>query len=174
VNVGNLSVGGTLSKAAGTFRIDHPVDPENKFLVHSFVESPDMTNLYNGNVITDSTGMATVLLPSYFCAENRDFRYQLTPVGGEGFTRVRVASKISENRFVVQSETPNTEISWQVTGIRNDRYARAHPIDPEPAKSPQEKGRYLHPELYGQPAEQGLLYMAPPTHPLSHPHQPPR
>ena len=174
VNVGNLSIGGTLSKAAGTFRIDHPVDPENKFLVHSFVESPDMMNLYNGNVVTDSTGMATVLLPSYFCAENRDFCYQLTPVGGEGFTRVRVASKISENRFVVQSETPNTEISWQVTGIRNDRYARAHPIDPEPAKSPQEKGRYLHPELYGQPAEQGLLYMAPPTHPLSHPHQPPR
>ena len=165
INVGNLSVGGTLSKAAGTFRIDHPVDPDNKFLVHSFVESPDMMNLYNGNVVTDHAGMATVELPSYFCAENRDFRYQLTPVGGDGFTRVRVASKIAHNRFVIQSEVPHTEISWQVSGIRNDRYARAHPIDPEPIKAPQERGRYLHPELYGQPSEKGLLYMAPPATP---------
>lgn len=162
VNLGNLSVGGTLSKAAGTFRIDHPVDPDNKFLVHSFVESPDMMNLYNGNVVTDATGMATVELPSYFCAENKDFRYQLTPIGGEGFSRVRVVSKISNNRFVIQSDPPRTEVSWQVTGIRNDRYARAHPIDPEPTKAAHEKGRYLHPELYGQPVNQGLLYMAPP------------
>ena len=163
VNLGNLSVGGTLSKAAGTFRIDHPVDPDNKFLVHSFVESPDMMNLYNGNVVTDATGMATVELPSYFCAENKDFRYQLTPIGGEGFSRVRVVSKISNNRFVIQSDPPRTEVSWQVTGIRNDRYARAHPIDPEPTKAAHEKGRYLHPELYGQPVNQGLLYMAPPA-----------
>ncbi|MFM8512859.1 MAG: hypothetical protein ACKOBI_03820 [Bacteroidota bacterium] len=162
VNLGNLSVGGTLSKAAGTFRIDHPVDPDNKFLVHSFVESPDMMNLYNGNVVTDATGMATVELPSYFCAENKDFRYQLTPIGGEGFSRVRVVSKISNNRFVIQSDPPRIEVSWQVTGIRNDRYARAHPIDPEPTKAAHEKGRYLHPELYGQPVNQGLLYMAPP------------
>ena len=163
VNVGNLSVGGTLSKAAGTFRIDHPVDPDNKFLVHSFVESPDMMNLYNGNVVTDATGMAIVELPSYFCAENKDFRYQLTPIGGEGFSRVRVVSKISNNRFVIQSDPPRIEVSWQVTGIRNDRYARAHPIDPEPTKAAHEKGRYLHPELYGQPVNQGLLYMAPPV-----------
>ncbi|MFM7032952.1 MAG: hypothetical protein ACKOX4_10615, partial [Bacteroidota bacterium] len=163
VNLGNLSVGGTLSKAAGTFRIDHPVDPDNKFLVHSFVESPDMMNLYNGNVVTDATGMATVELPSYFCAENKDFRYQLTPIGGEGFSRVRVVSKISNNRFVIQSDPPRIEVSWQVTGIRNDRYARAHPIDPEPTKAAHEKGRYLHPELYGQPVNQGLLYMAPPA-----------
>ncbi|NBU72259.1 MAG: hypothetical protein EBS53_12580 [Bacteroidetes bacterium] len=163
VNLGNLSVGGTLSKAAGTFRIDHPLDPDNKFLVHSFVESPDMMNLYNGNVITDAKGLATVELPSYFCAENKDFRYQLTAIGGEGFSRVRVVSKISDNRFVIQSDPPLTEVSWQVTGIRNDRYARAHPIDPEPAKAAHEKGRYLHPELYGQPVDQGLLYMDPPS-----------
>ena len=163
VNLGNLSVGGTLSKAAGTFRIDHPVDPDNKFLVHSFVESPDMMNLYNGNVLTDATGMATVELPSYFCAENKDFRYQLTPIGGEGFSRVRVVTKISDNRFVIQSDPPRIEVSWQVTGIRNDRYAQAHPIDPEPIKAAHEKGRYLHPELYGQPVNQGLLYMAPPA-----------
>jgi hypothetical protein len=164
VNLGNLSVGGTLSKAAGTFRIDHPVDPDNKYLVHSFVESPDMMNLYNGNVVTDAQGLATVELPSYFCVENKDFRYQLTPIGGEGFSRVRVVSKISENRFVIQSDPPQTEVSWQVTGIRNDLYARAHPINPEPDKAAHEKGRYLHPELYGQPADQGLLYVAPPAH----------
>jgi len=162
VNLGNLAVGGTLSKAAGTFRIDHPVEPANKFLVHSFVESPDMMNLYNGNVVTDAEGWATVELPAYFCAENKEFRYQLTPVGGDGFTRVRVASKIERNRFKVQSEVPYTEISWQVTGIRQDPYARAHPIEVEPLKTPQEQGRFLHPELFGRPASEGLLYMAPP------------
>jgi hypothetical protein len=40
-----------------------------------------MMNVYNGNVVTDKRGMATVVLPDYFKALNRDFRYQLTVVG---------------------------------------------------------------------------------------------
>src|SRR5262245_7688863 len=39
---GNLDVIGNVSKGGGSFKIDHPLDPENKFLFHSFVESPDM------------------------------------------------------------------------------------------------------------------------------------
>ncbi len=39
---GNLSIAGNLSKRGGAFKIDHPLDPENKYLSHSFVESPDM------------------------------------------------------------------------------------------------------------------------------------
>ena len=78
---GNMHVSGTLSKTAGSFKIDHPLDPENRWLSHSFVESPDMMNVYNGNAELDDAGKATVKLPAYFEALNRDFRYQLTAVG---------------------------------------------------------------------------------------------
>src|SRR5579863_5210078 len=46
---GNVDVDGNLSKAGGSFKIDHPLDPSNKYLYHSFVESPDMKNIYDGN-----------------------------------------------------------------------------------------------------------------------------
>ncbi|HMB90044.1 MAG TPA: hypothetical protein VKP65_04300, partial [Rhodothermales bacterium] len=49
---GDVWVTGTLSKGGGSFKIDHPLDPANKYLAHSFVESPDMMNVYNGNVTT--------------------------------------------------------------------------------------------------------------------------
>jgi len=78
---GNLTVNGTVSKGGGSFKIDDPLDPANKTLSHSFVESPDMMNIYNGNVVTDRHGRATVELPAYFEALNGDFRYQLTVIG---------------------------------------------------------------------------------------------
>jgi len=37
-----------------------------------------------------------------------------------------------------------------VTGIRQDAYAKAHPIPVEEAKSEGEKGKYLHPEIFAQ------------------------
>ena len=89
---GRVHVNGTLSKAAGSFKIDHPLDPENKYLSHSFVESPDMKNVYDGIVTTDADGYATVELPDWFEALNRDFRYQLTVIdGGEAFVLAKVA-----------------------------------------------------------------------------------
>jgi hypothetical protein len=131
---GNMHVQGTLSKSAGSFRIDHPLEPETKYLQHSFVESPDMMNVYNGNVRTDRRGFATVRLPRYFRALNRDFRYQLTIVGTRGW-RARVVRRISGNRFTVQTDVPRALVSWQVTGIRKDAYAKANRIRPEVAKS---------------------------------------
>lgn len=113
---GNVSIGGSLSKGSGSFKIDHPLDPANKYLYHSFVESPDMMNVYNGNVVTDKIGKATVVLPEYFEALNRDFRYQLTVVGQ--FAQAIVAKKVDHNRFVIRTSKPNVEVSWQVTGIR--------------------------------------------------------
>ena len=74
---GNVEINGTLSKSAGTFKIDHPLDPENKYLYHSFVESPDMMNVYNGNVLLDNNGEAVVKLSDWFEALNMEFRYQL-------------------------------------------------------------------------------------------------
>jgi hypothetical protein len=146
--VGRTHVNGALSKSSGSFTIDHPLDPANRYLSHSFVESPDMMNVYNGNVVTDATGEAVVELPEWFEALNRDFRYQLTPVGGPG-PNLHVAAKILNGRFRIAGATPGLEVSWQVTGIRQDPWAQEHPIVVEEDKPEGERGYYLHPELYG-------------------------
>jgi hypothetical protein len=151
---GNVSIRGNLSKGGGSFKIDHPLDPANKFLYHSFVESPDMMNVYNGNVVTDQRGLAIVVLPDYFEALNRDFRYQLTVIGQ--FAQAIVAKEISHSRFTIRTNKPSVKVSWQVTGIRHDAYADAHRIQVEEEKAPQEQGRYLHPELFGASAEQAI------------------
>ena len=143
---GDANVSGTLTKGAGSFKIDDPLDPANKYLYHSFVESPDMMNIYNGNVITDKNGLATVILPQYFSALNRDFRYQLTVVGQ--FAQAIIARKVADNSFVIRTDKPQVEVSWQVTGIRQDAYANAHRIPEEVDKPAQEQGHYLHPELF--------------------------
>jgi hypothetical protein len=160
---GNLNVTGTLTKGSGSFKIDDPLDPANKYLSHSFVESPDMMNVYNGNITTDRHGSATVVLPDYFQALNRDFRYQLTVIGQ--FANAIVAKKIADNRFMIRTSKPGVEVSWQVTGIRQDAYADANRIQVEVQKTPQEQGRYLHPELFGAPAEQAIGYQALPAPP---------
>jgi hypothetical protein len=151
---GNVSVSGNLSKGGGSFKIDHPVDPANKYLYHSFVESPDMMNIYNGNVVTDKRGLATVELPDWFEALNRDFRYQLTVVGQ--FAQAIVVHKVEQNHFTIKTNKPAVEVSWQVTGIRHDAYANAYRIPVEEMKPPQEQGYYLHPELFGAGPEKSV------------------
>lgn len=145
---GNLDVTGSISKGSGTFKIDHPDDPENKFLVHSFVESPDMMNIYNGNATTDANGLVTVELPDYAKNTNKDYRYQLTPIGQ--FAQCIIKEKVSGNKFVIQTDKPNVEVSWMITGIRNDPYANQNRIVPVVDKDQNEKGKYLHPEAYGK------------------------
>jgi hypothetical protein len=158
---GNLNVTGKLTKGSGSFKIDHPLDPANKYLSHSFVESPDMMNVYNGNITTDGHRLATVTLPDYFEALNQDFRYQLTVIGK--FAQAIVDKKIAANRFVIRTSKPNVEVSWQVTGIRQDAYAKAYRIPVEEEKPPQEQGHYLHPELFGAAPEREVGYQAPPV-----------
>jgi hypothetical protein len=155
---GNLTVNGAVSKGGGSFKIDDPVDPANKTLSHSFVESPDMMNIYNGNVVTDRHGRATVELPAYFESLNGDFRYQLTVVGQ--FAQAIVVDKVHENRFVIKTNKPGVEVSWQVTGIRHDAYANAYRIPVEEVKSPKEQGHYLHPELFGAGDAKGSISMS--------------
>ena len=155
---GRVHVNGTLSKSGGSFKIDHPLDPENKYLYHSFVESPDMMNVYNGNVVTDGDGLAVVTLPEWFEALNRDFRYQLTVVDdgdARGFVQVKVARKIADNRFTIRASAPGIEVSWQVTGIRKDPFAEKHRIPVEEDKSESERGTYLNPDAWGVPLEKG-------------------
>jgi hypothetical protein len=154
---GNVHINGTLSKSAGSFRIDHPLDPENKYLSHSFVESPDMMNVYNGNVTLDANGEGLVDLPSYFEALNKDFRYQLTAIGAPG-PNLYIAEPVSNNRFKIAGGTPGLVVSWQVTGVRQDEYALENPIIVEEDKPAEELGTFSAPQALGQSEEQGFYY----------------
>lgn len=158
---GSVAVTGSLSKGSGTFKIDHPLDPEGKYLYHSFVESPDMMNIYNGEVRTDERGFATVTLPSYFEALNRDFRYQLTIVDDgdtTDFVLAKVVQRIKGNTFVIKTSQPNIAVCWEVTGVRQDAFANAHRVRPEVDKEPENQGLYLHPKEHGLPEERGIDY----------------
>jgi hypothetical protein len=158
---GNVWVVGTLTKNAGSFKIDHPLDPANKYLSHSFVESPDMMNIYNGNAVTDDKGYAEVGLPEWFGALNKDFRYQLTVLDDQDsadFVQAKVVKKVIANKFTIRTSRPGVEVSWQVTGIRQDAWANSHRIVVEEDKVEGEKGKYVNPDVFGQPQEKGLHY----------------
>jgi len=146
---GNFAATGTKS-----FRIDHPLDPANKHLNHSVIESSDVMNLYNGNVTLDEHGEATIDLPEWFEALNRDFRYQLTCIGA--FAPVYVAEEISQNQFRIAGGKEGLKVSWQVTGIRHDKFADTHRIPVEEDKPAGEQGKYLYPELYWLPSSAGV------------------
>jgi len=154
---GDLEVSGMVTKSAGTIKIDHPLDPENKSLSHSSVESSDSMNLYNGNIVLDDQGEAEITLPDWFMAFNKDFRYQLTPIGGPG-ANLYIAQEIVDGKFRIAGGSSNLKVSWQVTGIRDDPYAKANPLEVVKQKTPKEKGKYLNPEVYGQPKEKGIHY----------------
>src|SRR5215210_2803730 len=132
---GKVKITGNLEKAGGSFKIDHPLDPANKYLCHSFVESPDMKNVYDGVVVLDDKGEAVIDLPDWFGALNKDFRYQLTAIGAPG-SNLYIAEEISEatttkysnsrssnndkSSFKIAGGTSDMKVSWQVTGIRKD------------------------------------------------------
>ncbi len=151
---GDLNILGALAKLAGSFKIDHPLDPYNKFLYHSFVESPDMMNIYNGNITTDGNGFASVQLPDYFKALNKEYRYQLTVIGT--FAQAIISKKVQNNQFEIKTSQPNVEVSWQVTGIRDDRYARENRLQVEVKKSGTDKGRLLYDPNRQGPYSEGL------------------
>lgn len=143
---GDIDVLGTVYAASKSFKIDHPIDPENKDLVYTSIESNEMLNVSSGNVVTDSQGFATVQMPDYFEAANKDFRYQLTVIGT--FEQAIVKEKIADNKFVIQTSAPNVEVSWQVTSVRNDKWANANRV--EAVQQKENPGEYIHPEVYGQ------------------------
>ena len=153
---GNVRVTGTLDNSKSIVKIDNPLDPENKYLIHSSVVSPDMMTVYNGNVTTDNNGYVTVELPNYFESLNKNFRYQLTVIGS--FAQAIISKKIVNNKFVIQTNNPNIEVSWQVAGIRKDPFAEKNPINVEEEKLSIDKGHYLNPEIYGQPKEKAIGY----------------
>jgi hypothetical protein len=136
---GSLFVLGSVMKGGGGFQIDHPLDPANKCLVHSFVESPDMKNIYDGVGVADSLGEVSVELPAYFDALNKEFRYQLTPIGAPA-PNLHLKDELTGNRFTIAGAAPEQRVCWQVTGTRKDAWALANPIVVEREKPKSERG----------------------------------
>jgi hypothetical protein len=152
---GRVYVAGNLQKAGGGFQIDHPLEPARRYLVHSFVEAPERLNVYSGTATLDGNGRATVSLPRYFGAANRDFRYQLTALGSPA-PELHVAQRIQNNRFSIAGGAARQQVSWQVTGVRQDAWAQANPMPVEPLKARRDQGKFLNPEVHGQPYSAGI------------------
>ncbi len=142
------------------FRIDHPLRPETHYLYHFCTEAPEPLNAYSGVVTLDARGEAWVQLPDYFEAINRDPRYTLTPIGAP-MPNLHVAAEIQGNRFKIAGGAPNQKVSWRVEAVRNDPYVQQRGFQTEREKPQSERGKYQHPELYGQPAERALRPAAP-------------
>jgi len=147
---GNVGITGICTGCAGPVRIDHPLDPANRYLYHSSVESPDMKNIYDGVVVLDGSGSAVISMPDYFEALNQDFRYQLSAIGAP-MPNLYVAQKVNGNVFRIAGGVAGMEVSWQVTGIRHDPYSVQNPVAVEQDKADADRGMYVHPEAYDQP-----------------------
>ncbi|WP_370941805.1 hypothetical protein AB5J62_22110 [Amycolatopsis sp. cg5] len=155
---GNVDIRGTLTKGDNQFRIDHPLDPAGKVLCHSNVESDEMKNVYDGVAELGADGTATVALPEWFEALNERFRYQLTPIG-RAAPGLHIATELTGNRFGIAGGEPGDKVSWQITGVRHDVYARAHPLVVESEKDEADRGSYLFPELHGEPVSRAMGYV---------------
>lgn len=154
---GDINVTGTVVKAKDEIKIDHPLDPENKYLTLSSVTSNEMANILNGNVKLDSDGKAIIKLPVWFEPASTDFRYQLTAIGAPG-PNLYISKEIRNNSFEIAGGSSGMKVSWMVTAVRNDNYAKSNPIINETDKKTDQKGLYLHPEVYGKSEEAGIEY----------------
>jgi hypothetical protein len=128
--------------------------------VHSFVEAPEMLNVYSGTVTLNARGSAIVRLPRYFEAENKAHRYQLTAIGAPA-PNLHVARTIERNRFSIAGGSPGQVVSWQVTGVRQDAWATANPMRVEPLKARRDQGKLLAPKAYGKRATAAIYHLRP-------------
>jgi len=140
------------------FVIDHPFDPENKYLRHYASEGPEPLNVYRGRVTLDGLGEAVIELPDYFEAINRDPLYTLTAIGA-AMPNLHVAEEVVNNEFRIAGGQPGMDVSWRVEGVRDDPYVRSRGAPVEVDKSESERGLYQYPEFYDQPPEKGINYV---------------
>lgn len=137
-----LYVGGALSKASGSFTIDHPLKPDTHFLQHSFVESPDMLNIYRGNGEIVS-GECKIGTPDWFVPLNGnnkdDYSYQLTSIGQQNDLWVKTEMNNGE---VVFAGNKDGKFSYIITAIRHDDWAENNRIVVELEKDAEKKQQY--------------------------------
>ena len=140
-----------------SFIIDHPLDPEHRFLKHFSLESNEVLNVYRGNVTFPANGEAEVRMPDYYAHINTDPSYQLTPIGG--WMPLYIKEELRDGRFVIAGGSPGGKASWTVQAQRNDPYLQQHPEKRavEVPKRAGQQGRYFMPQLYGQGSDKKLL-----------------
>ena len=155
---GVFSQGDMGSSGIKPFMIDHPLNPENKFLKHFAIESPEVLNMYRGTVKLDDNGEAVVEMPDYFEAINIAFSYNLTPIGSAA--NLYVKEELNNGKFTIAGGNPEMKVCWFVFAERNDPYLQKYPEKKiaELPKKPYQIGKYLMPELYNQPEEKGVFY----------------
>lgn len=154
---GNVNVTGTVIKSSSVTQIDHPDDPEHRYLQYGTVESPEYKTVLDGTVTTDGSGKAEVVLPDWFEKVNENFRYQLTVIGS--FAQAIISEKIAGGRFTIATNEPGIEVCWMVTGVRSDAWAKAHALEPVVAKKGIEDGLYRNASELGQPDDRAIDYV---------------
>jgi len=139
------------------FMIDHPADPENKYLKHFSIESNEVLNVYRGTIILNNNGEANVTLPDYFDLINIDFSYHLTPIGAPA-PGLFVKREVSDKSFEIAGGQAGQKVSWTLYAQRNDPYLQKYPHakEVEPMKREGERGSYMRPELFGKPSNKKL------------------
>ena len=155
--VGDVNVTGTIFTPVFVTRLDHPLDPENSYLQFSGVDSPEMTSVISGNVVTDQLGNSEVAVPGYFVAIASNPRYQLTVIGD--FAQAIVSRELDGSGFAIRTDKPNIKVSWQITVTRQDAFANRYRVPTEVAKTGDEVGTYRFPEAFGQPESRGYDYI---------------
>ena len=125
---GTVTIPGTLSKGAGTFKIDHPLPSktDTHHLVHSFIEGPQADLIYRGKIQLVN-GTATVNIDTIagmtegtFTTLNRDI--QCFTSNETDWDAVK--GSVSGNILTIecQNASSTATISWMVIGERQDKY----------------------------------------------------
>ena len=117
-NIG-LAVTAILMSVVKYFRIDHPLDPQNKNLTHGCLEGPEHGVYYRGNG-TLVNGTATITLPTYYNAltMNNTYTVMLTSKGNTTFDLSY--DSFNETAFIVYGSVQTGEFDWLVQATRGD------------------------------------------------------
>jgi hypothetical protein len=124
-----VHVNGTFTATTKNFKIPHPLAPQDKYLIHSCLEGPEITVYYRGETVT-ANGQAEVTLPDYFEAltSSTDRSVLLTQIfeddseaiiGSNTFSML-MASRVKDGKFKIRSSEPVAKVWWEVKAVRRD------------------------------------------------------
>jgi hypothetical protein len=130
LNGGNVSIPGSLTKGSGSFLIDHPLDPLNKNLEHSFIEGPKRDLIYRGRALLVK-GRAVVpideacgMTPGTFAALTQDpqaFAWNQSD-DFDNFDQVRAAVRDGEILIRCSNFEASFDVGWMIIAERRDAH----------------------------------------------------
>ena len=124
-----VHVNGTFTATTKNFKIPHPLAPQEKYLIHSCLEGPEIAVYYRGETVT-ANGQTEVILPNYFEALTTptDRSVLLTQIfeddseaiiGSNTFSML-MASRVKDGKFKIRSSEPVAKVWWEVKAVRRD------------------------------------------------------